>query len=193
MNTDASAPVDNREYLALDTDAADVAEAEAIFEADDANQPTAPSGALIVSPVNSRASLLAFIAGATTSIAVEVEELSDPQVTNALCAAAARGVKTSVIIASESSGLSAAQQEAAGALDDCAVPVVTLVTPYIHAKAIVVDESRIYVGSINLSQVSLDQNRELGLFTANAAALEAVATTVAGDMAAGTPVVEQGR
>jgi phosphatidylserine/phosphatidylglycerophosphate/cardiolipin synthase-like enzyme len=35
--------------------------------------------------------------------------------------------------------------------------------PYIHAKAIVVDGARAYVGSENLSTQSLDRNREVGI------------------------------
>ena len=46
MNLTFSSPTSNREYLALDTDADDVAEADAIFEADFANTTFTPQGKL---------------------------------------------------------------------------------------------------------------------------------------------------
>ena len=44
MNVTFSSPTANREYLALDTDPDDVAEAEAIFQADFANAGRQPDG-----------------------------------------------------------------------------------------------------------------------------------------------------
>ena len=43
------------------------------------------------------------------------------------------------------------------------VLVKTLSSPYIHAKLILVDDQKAYVGSVNLSTQSMDKNRELGI------------------------------
>jgi phosphatidylserine/phosphatidylglycerophosphate/cardiolipin synthase-like enzyme len=51
----------------------------------------------------------------------------------------------------------------------------------VHAKAIVADGARLYVGSINLSAASLDSNRELGVILDDAAAAARVAATIALD------------
>ncbi|GAC1500966.1 MAG: hypothetical protein NVS1B2_25850 [Vulcanimicrobiaceae bacterium] len=69
--------------------------------------------------------------------------------------AAATSVVTSTAIDTDNAELIAAQ--AAG------VPIVSLDSPYIHAKAIVADGLRAYVGSANFTTGSLQYNRELGL------------------------------
>ena len=46
----------------------------------------------------------------------------------------------------------------------------TAATPYIHAKAIVVDGLRAYVGSINFSTNSLHNAREVGIIFQNQSA-----------------------
>ncbi len=188
MNTSYSAPRDNREFLALDSDAADIAEAEAIFEADWANETYVPSGALVVSPDNSHDKLVALLDCATATLDVEDEELSSTDVVTALCDAAALGVQTRVVLAADATP-AIGQQQAVKALQACGVTVVSVSVPYIHAKAIIVDATLAYVGSINLTTTSMSYNRELGLITQNAAAVSTIAATVAADIAAGTTVV----
>lgn len=51
MNCNKSSPKVNREFLAIDTNLADVAEATRVFAADHAHQPITPSGALVVAPM----------------------------------------------------------------------------------------------------------------------------------------------
>jgi phosphatidylserine/phosphatidylglycerophosphate/cardiolipin synthase-like enzyme len=184
MNAATTSLTKNREYLAVDTAAADVAEAEAQFAADFAGQPFAPSGSLVVAPVNAREKLLALVSGASATLDVEAEELSDKAMTGALCDATGRGVVARVVLSTRSA--SAAQKQAIVDLKGCGVTVVGLSHPYVHAKAIVADGKRAYVGSANLSLDSLDHNRELGLVTAERAAVAPVAATVASDIAAGS-------
>ncbi len=71
MNTTDSSPTDNREYLVVDTDARDVAEAEAIFGADMDAKAITPTGKLVVAPTNAKDRLLALINGATKTIDLE--------------------------------------------------------------------------------------------------------------------------
>src|SRR5205807_1892515 len=99
MNATNSSPTANREYLAIDNDAADVAEAEAIFAADYANTSIQPQGALVVAPVNARAKIVALAGSATKTLDVEGEEFSDTSTANAIAAAAKSGVKVRVVIA----------------------------------------------------------------------------------------------
>jgi phosphatidylserine/phosphatidylglycerophosphate/cardiolipin synthase-like enzyme len=56
----------------------------------------------------------------------------------------------------------------------------------VHGKAIVADAARLYVGSVNLTTASLDQNREFGLRLDDAALAARVAATIAGDWARAT-------
>jgi phosphatidylserine/phosphatidylglycerophosphate/cardiolipin synthase-like enzyme len=176
----------NREFLALDTQAADVAEAEAIFAADFANTAITPTGALVVAPTNARDKLVQLIQSAKTSVDVEAEELGDYKIVNALTAAVKAGAKVRVVLSDNPP--SAAQSTAVAQLKAGGVQLVSVGTPYIHAKALVADGARAYVGSENFTTASLQYNRELGLITANAAAAAKVTQIIAQDFAAGAPL-----
>ena len=185
MNLDESSALDNREYLAVDADPADVSEAETIFEADFAHVPAKVSGRLVVSPVNARPKLVALLAAARRSVELEGEELSDGEVVSALRAAAGEGVAVRVVLSNDAP--SAEQEQAVSLLTAASVAVVRVSRPYIHAKAIVVDGSVAYVGSENFSAASLDDNRELGLLFDAKGEVQKVDTTILADFAIGTP------
>ena len=205
MNTETSSPQYNREYLAIDTTAADVAEAESIFEADFANtQNFAASGGLVVAPQppnNSRTALVDLIASATKTLDVEVEEFSDTYstgITNAVAAAAKRGVKVRLVLANATP--SATQTSSITTVKSAGASVVvsggtsgsaTAASPYIHAKAITVDCTgttcvKGWVGSENMTGGSLGYNRELGVVITNATELAKVEAAINTDFAAGT-------
>lgn len=193
MNLNTSSPATNREYLAIDTDAADIAEATAIFQADHAMQSITPSGALVVAPVNARPDLVALIASATHTLDVEGEEFSDTYSTgivNAVAAAAARGVTVRVVIANGGiDSASVSRVKAQGAQVVMTGPTSghgTQANPYIHAKAIVADGARAYVGSENFSAGSLGYNRELGVIFDAPAEVAKVAAAIDTDFGNGT-------
>src|SRR5262249_14167894 len=152
-------------------DADDVAEAEAIFEADYHGQTIEPSGALVVAPVNARERITGLVSMATASIDLEGEELSDDAVVSGLCAAETSGVRVRVIVA-------ALDTATLKTLERCGIHPVTFTAPYLHAKAVVVDDETAYVGSVNFSAASMDQNRELGVITTSADAVQTVAETI---------------
>ena len=52
----------------------------------------------------------------------------------------------------------------------------------------VIDGSTAFVGSDNLTDNSLEYNRELGVVFDNATQVQKVATTIAGDFAEGSPL-----
>ena len=185
MNLEVSSPK-NREYLAIDTAAADVQEAEALFAADFANVPSTPTGNLLVAPVNARARLLALIQSATTSVDLEGEELSDYMIVNALAAAQGKGIPVRAVLANTAPSMN--QQMAVQQLKTAGVKLVSLGNPYVHAKALVVDGARAYVGSANFTGGSLQYNRELSLITNNAASVSAIARTISLDFGNGTPL-----
>jgi phosphatidylserine/phosphatidylglycerophosphate/cardiolipin synthase-like enzyme len=72
-------------------------------------------------------------------------------------------------------------------LQAAGVNVTFLETPVVHAKAMVVDRATVYIGSINFTRASLDDNRELGLLFQDPAAAERVADTIESDARAGSP------
>ncbi len=186
MNLANSSPSSNREYLAVDRDPEDVAQAEAIFAADFAGTAWTPSGKLLVAPVNARASLVALIRSATATIDVEAEELSDSYVVNALAAAGDSGVRVQIVMCDNAP--SPSQATAVANLKLHNVHLVSVATPYIHAKSIAVDGKVAYVGSENFTTSSLLYNRELGVLVSAPAEVQKVVTTTRADFARGTPL-----
>lgn len=184
MNATFSSPTSNREFLAVDTDSDDVKEADAIFQADFANQSITPDGKLLVAPTNDKGRIRALIGTAASTLDLEVEELSDSDVTSDLAAAADRGVKIRIVLADSSP--SSSQSNAVSTLKSHGASIVTTSTPYIHAKAIVVDGVSMYVGSANLTQNSMSYNRELALVTTSSDAISAVENAVDTDFGNGT-------
>jgi cardiolipin synthase A/B len=177
-----------RDFAVIDTGHADIAAIVATFNADFAHRAiTPPDGAdLVWSPTNSQSSILAVINRAKRTLAVENEEMGDSTITDALVAAAKRGVDVKVIMTAESEWNSAfGQLVRAGvhvrlyADSDNAL--------YIHAKAVVADAGRsdqqVFVGSENFSKASLGYNRELGIRTANKAVISVINATLAADYA----------
>lgn len=184
MNAAYSPPTSNREFLAIDTDPSDVAEAEAIFEGDFAGAPASVSGSLVVAPNNASARVLSLIQSAKATLDVEVEELSDYRVTDALANASARGVKVRVVIPNNTP--TPAEQTAIGAVKSAGAKIVETTTPYIHAKAIVADGAVAFIGSENLTLPSLKYNRELGLVFDAPSEVQKVSAAIAADFAKGT-------
>ncbi|MCE9572676.1 MAG: hypothetical protein K8W52_05925 [Deltaproteobacteria bacterium] len=201
MNGNISSPRYNREYLAIDTGAADVAEVTAIFHADHAAQPITPTGDLVVANTNARPRLVALIDAATTTVDLEDETFSDTTANGIVAAlerAAHRGVRVRVAISNQT--LSTGEQSANARVIAAGGHVVmtgptsgsgTASNPYIHAKAILVDCAgttcaRGFVGSENMTANSLGYNREVGVILADPVELAKVATAFATDYARGT-------
>ena len=201
MNLNQSSPDDDREYLAIDDDAADVAEATTIFQADFAKTAVSPSGNLVVAP-GARPDLVALIQSATKSIDIEAEEFSDTNkngIVDAVAAAAQSGIKVRLVIANNSPD--ATQPAAIAQIKAAGAQVVkfggtssggTASHPYVAAKALLVDCStgtcaRGYTGSENFTAASVEYNRELGVIFGDATELGKIYTTIGADFAAGTP------
>ncbi len=182
MNVTFSSPTSNREYLALDTDPDDVAEAEQIFEADFANTPIAPVGKLVVAPNGAREAIVAIADGATTTLDIEGEELSDAAIVTAITSAHDRGVAVRVVLSDDTP--TSTMASAVQTLKNDGVDVRKLSTPYVHAKALVADGTLAYVGSENFTANSLDSNRELGVLVAAPSEAAKVQSTIAGDFGA---------
>ena len=81
---------------------------------------------------------------------------------------------------------SANQTQAVATLKQHGVSLVKVSTPYIHAKSMVADGLRAYVGSENFTTGSRLHNRELGVIFAQPAEVQKVLTTTAADFQRGT-------
>ena len=129
-------------------------------------------------------SLLGLIDGATRSLYVENEEMDNSDITDALIAAARRGVDVVVCMTNSSSWTSAFRE-----LVDAGVHL-RVYSPdaalYIHAKVLVRDpgstDEEAIAGSQNFSTESLLRyNRELGVVIRSSALIGQLATMIKGD------------
>ena len=190
MNLTQTSAKDNREYIATDSDPADVADCEKLFAADYAGQSVKVDGKLIVSPqaaspIDPRARLRALIDSAKTSLDIEVQSLSDDTLTDAIILAHKAKVAVRVVLEGGNE-VTPGQRDDITKLKAAGVPLVGVTTPYIHAKAIVVDNQKVFVGSQNFTPTALLQNREIGVVTDAAAEVTKVRDVIAKDFAAGT-------
>jgi phosphatidylserine/phosphatidylglycerophosphate/cardiolipin synthase-like enzyme len=171
----------NREYGIIDSNPQDVQAVAAIFSADWNHTTAQYSDAnLVVSPVNSRSILTALIGSAHLSLLIETEEMEDSSIESALVSSAQHGVTVEIIMPSSSS-LSSSSTQGIATLKSGGIQVREDSRLYMHAKIIVVDGVRAFVGSENFSSQSLDQNRELGIIVADSGVLSKLNSTFQGD------------
>ena len=188
LNLTASAFEGNREFGVVTTRPGEVAQAVAIFEADWARTEEPPAGPLVVSPTTSRRELLGLIGAATRTIDIYAEVVRDEEILAALTAAEERGVAVRLIMSEESGDDDRGVSERAQ-LAEAGVEVRFRPTLYIHAKIVLVDRTRVFLGSQNFTATSLDQNRELGLILDEPAGVARVSQTFNDDFAASRPAV----
>ncbi len=185
QNLTTSSFTSNREFGVITNRTDAVQTAAAIFAADWARGPEPDPEPLVVSPTNARASLLALVQDADKTLDIYAEVLRDPELLAAFAAAERRGVDVRIVI-SPSADFDAEEQELAAA----GVEVRELKNLYVHAKMIVADGERAFVGSQNLSATSLDLNRELGIVVDDPVSLARLFRTFEIDFRASTPQQE---
>lgn len=187
QNLTRSSFTGNREFGVITTRPAEVAQAAAIFAADWARSAEPPDGPLIVSPTTSRADLLGLIDGARRELDVYAEVMRDPEVMTAFVAAARRGVAVRLIMSGDRDGDDDNAEERAE-LAAAGVEVrLARGGLYIHAKMVLADGERAFVGSQNFTATSLDLNRELGMFLDDRASVGRLTRTFDRDFAEGQP------
>ncbi len=176
----------NREYGIIDRDPTDAAGVAQVFEADWQQTPTQiRSKTLVVSPDNSRTQLAALIASARKSIHLQDEVMDDPATFALLGQKARAGVDVRVQLGNLEGS---ADENAKKALEQVGVKQIRVVaTPTMHAKMVLVDGQRAYVGSINLTSNSMDKNREMGVIVDDARTVSEISKTAEKDWSAGKP------
>lgn len=185
-NMTLSAWTRNREFVAEVEDARLVDEVAACFVADWHREPCAHEAeALVWSPEAGRSKLVALINTARATLDVYTEVMQDREVVAALARSAAGGIRVRVLMSPETDPERPKSGAALDELQRSGVRVRLLARPYIHAKAMVVDGGRAYIGSHNLSFSSLDLNRELGIVFDSADAVARLTRAFGEDWAAG--------
>lgn len=183
---------ETRDLAIVEDDPADIGAIEATFNTDygsttDKSYAPGAGDDLIWSPTTAKADLLGIISGAKNTLLVENEEMGAADIVQALEAASKRGVAVEVAMTDTSASYHSNYQalKAAG----CGVHVGpnNANTLYIHAKAMVADLGTAnqigYVGSINFSNASMTENRELGMYVHDANLLSQISSTISSDYA----------
>jgi phosphatidylserine/phosphatidylglycerophosphate/cardiolipin synthase-like enzyme len=174
-----------RDYAVETDDAAALADFEAVFAADVENAasggkttPTLTSNALLWSPVNSESRLVSFIEGAEHTLVATAENLGDSKVQAALLAAVERGVSVRLIAPECDQNpnplydMPFLAKLAAGGVQARAMPApASAQQPYMHAKMMIADGARAYIGSMNFSTNSLTLAREVGIMLSDPATI----------------------
>jgi phosphatidylserine/phosphatidylglycerophosphate/cardiolipin synthase-like enzyme len=115
------------------------------------------------------------------SLDIYAEVMHDRQIIDALKQAAARGVTVRLVMSAETIEGSAERLELASA----GVQPRIVDNPYIHAKMVLVDGQRAFIGSQNFTATSLDQNREVGIILTDTTNLHRLQRIFNDDFAAG--------
>ncbi len=127
-----------------------VQEAGKLFDADTKRQPyTAGSGNFVVSPVNARKQLTAYIKGARKELLIYDPEISDPAMIRLLEERSAAGVSVKIIGKVTGRNAKLAVHKLAGMR--------------LHTRTIVRDGSHAFIGSQSLREIELDRRREAGV------------------------------
>ncbi len=168
----------NREYGIIDTNSQDVQAVIHIFNAD-WNRSTAQfsDANLVVSPINSRSTFISLIGAARHTLLIEAEEMDDSAVEQALVNAASRGVRIEIILPAPSGSASDSNSSGIAAIQQSNITVREDPKLYMHAKIIIVDGGKAFVGSENISTQSLDANRELGILVSDTSVLGTLQST----------------
>lgn len=176
-----------RDFGVLDTDATDVQAIEDTFTSDWTGQTTtASSGNDLVWSPNSETTLVNFIGTATSSLFIYNEEMADSKITNALVDAAGRGVKVEIVMTYSSQWKKAFQKLAGAGVEIRTYKDSTKAPLYIHAKVIIADSRKAFLGSENFSAGSLLKNRELGIMVDDVKVISSLTDTFQEDFAGGT-------
>jgi len=133
-----------------------IREAMRLFEADSTRQPYTPQDScFLVSPFNSRVELAKFIESAKSSLMIYDPGLRDREMVRLLDKQSEAGVEIRIL-----------GKFRRGRVD---IPTHQLAQPRLHARVIVCDGKRVFVGSQSLRAIELDGRREVGLIVNDAA------------------------
>lgn len=176
LNQTNAAFTRNRGYGIADLDPIRVAEIQAVFDADwNRTRARVQQPDLVWSPNNSREKLIALLQSARRSLDIQTEVMSDNEVIETLIAKVRQGIKVRVIMSPPEAD--STTEAGLARLSRAGVEVRLVRTPYIHAKLVIVDGVRGWIGSVNFSSNSLDNNRELGILLRDAPIIRTLSAT----------------
>ena len=177
----------NREYGIIDPNPDDVAEIIKVYEADWEKTPVdLKNPRLVWSPINARAKWIELIDSAKVSIELEQAEWVSPEIVQHVVDAAKRGVKVRAVFTPYNPIETDNAEPNRSYLRQAGGQVKYLSNPYVHAKMFLIDGQRAFIGSENVSDNSLNNNRELGIIFDQADAVQLVRQTFEKDWVVAT-------
>lgn len=201
-NLEQTPRVCNRDYTYVTYDHEVIQALKIIFEHDLQASPQPVTASLTpeirkkltVSPFAKR-DILQFIQSAQKSLHIVNQYLNEPDLNQALIEAAQRGVRVSILVSSACSfGRPDAQvqnrlSQIYTAFDQSGIQsrfftnriLINGRHGYMHAKAMIVDQQRAWVGSINGSMTAFQRNREFGLYFNDSASLKTLLDSFTAD------------
>lgn len=177
----------NRGYGVIDPRADDLAEMIKVYEADwQKVQPDLSGARLVWSPINSRSKWITLIDSAQSTLEMEQEEWLSQEIVGRVAEAAKRGVKVRVIIPPNDDSGAFNQGPFYDIVRANGGQIKFFDDPHMVGKTILVDGERAFVGSENVSNGSLDNNRELGIIFDQPDAIESLRRAFEKDWLLGT-------
>jgi phosphatidylserine/phosphatidylglycerophosphate/cardiolipin synthase-like enzyme len=201
----SSAQVCNRDFSVVTDDLSEISSLRAVFESDLKGSPydlgsivqSLKPGSLTISPY-SMDPLVSFINGSKRTLQIENQYLKDPTLNQAVFNAGLRGVHVEVMVEDlchfgwPTDHERAKLQALSDGFDQARIFAraftksisIGRMPGYLHAKAIVVDQTWAWVGSVNGSTGALTKNREFGIFFTDRSQVAKLSQTLASDFRA---------
>jgi hypothetical protein len=164
MNLSKVAMAENREFVVVERDPQRARVVQGIFDADWSygEIDAAHLGSFVLSPINSRSQITKLIESAKRTVAIQIEIFFDPAIFDLLAKKQKQGVAVSVLLPSPKK-IDFGLQTVAELRRRGITNIRFIKKPNPHCKLIIADNQQAYIGSINLSTNSMDNNRELGV------------------------------
>ncbi len=163
----------SRSFAAVIRDPEVVREAQRLFECDCKRTPyVSENENLLVSPVNARQRLKAFIAGAKRQLLIYEMKLSDPEFIRLLNDKVSAGVDVRIISRAPVKNAALA---------------VRISSMRLHVRGMVRDGRDAFLGSMSLRRLELAARREVGVIFRDAKAVKTMAATFEKDWLMGSP------
>ena len=163
-NFSYSAFATNRELIIFWKNVSIVTDLSAIFTSDTADRffrsQTTPW--LLVSPISMRSGITTLLQSATSSIFLYVQSFTDKDLIELLRKKSEEGIRITVCIADKWEN-DDTDDEAIETLRWSRIFIKKVKKPYPHLKFINIDSNTWFIGSTNLTQNALDNNREIWL------------------------------
>jgi cardiolipin synthase len=154
----------NREYIYHNSDSITLAFLEKIFIADSTHMgyrdiDSVPSH-IVISPLDARLKIEKLLLSTQKELLIYIQTLSDDHIISLLEKINNENKKITICTADNESN-NARKIEFPG------LSWKTIKKPYLHAKVIIVDHSRVFIGSHNFTTNAIENNREMGILLAD--------------------------